>query len=105
MNVRQTSGQLYWVKFEQLNDKKLNKLLVTEVDKAMSQTTGPRILITVINSSITQVRLVHNLDKALQKEMESFDRQSRYFYRHINIFKPDAYQNILNSKLTLLKHV
>ncbi|MEO6118336.1 MAG: hypothetical protein ABIP37_04625 [Methylotenera sp.] len=103
--TRQICGSLYWVKREQPNNKTPGKFLVIEVDKNMSQGPEPVILIIAINSLITQIRLVHNLDKALQKETKSFNAQNRYFYRRINILKPDSYQNILNSTLTLLKHV
>jgi hypothetical protein len=71
----------------------------------MSQTPRPAILITVISSSITETRIVHNLEKALQKESRNFDCQHKYFYWRINILKTDDCQNILNSKITLLKHV
>ena len=97
-NSIQIAGQLYWVEIDGIY-----KILFTEVEKGREQTSGPAVLIHVKNSLVTDVRIVGNLNKAALEA--NINYENRYFYIRINILKPESYKYILESQLTLLRHI
>lgn len=101
--TRQIGGNLYWFKLTHPNGE-YNKLFI-EAEKDREQLHGPAIFISVNNLQVIEVRLVQNLNNTISKEVVSLNDENRYFYKYANTLKPQSYSYVLQSELTLLKHV